>query len=242
MRTFALPLAAILGALCLTKLANAQGSMSSTDSTVTPADSLITAILATNQTEGVPDDAWPAQPVDATEVATNTSSVIARRAMINKGNIALQRRAPTPVGSATSPSGTAYQIISDGQDASNQYATAAVQMPAYLTYTVVTNATDASGNWNFAAARDACLKFCDRTPSCVTANLYKEYNNPLLDYTFSEKSNAKCALFGDVVSVERDEKCRAHATDAFALYITISPSSTRSPTRVVSSSRKRPSP
>lgn len=172
--SFSLPLTAILGALCLTKLALAQGDMSSTDNTVTSADNIISALLATNQTEGIPDDAWPAEPVDATVVASNTSDVLSRRALVNKGNVALlQRRTPTSVGSAVSPKGTTYQVFSNGQDPSNQYSTAAVQMPNYLTYTVVSNATDASGNWNFAAARDQCLNFCDKTANCVTANLYK---------------------------------------------------------------------
>ncbi|KAF9467605.1 hypothetical protein BDZ94DRAFT_969039 [Collybia nuda] len=60
---------------------------------------------------------------------------------------------------------------------------------AYLTYTVVSNAT-----YNV----DACLDFCDRVPGCVFANLYYEFNNELLDFVFSEKSNLKCAVYADI--------------------------------------------
>lgn len=34
------------------------------------------------------------------------------------------------------------------------------------------------------------------------ANLYYEYNNELLDFVFSEKSNLKCALYGDIHTAE----------------------------------------
>lgn len=32
----------------------------------------------------------------------------------------------------------------------------------------------------------------------VFANIYYEFNNDLLDHVFSEKSNLKCALYGDI--------------------------------------------
>ncbi|KAF8632774.1 hypothetical protein AX17_004761 [Amanita inopinata Kibby_2008] len=66
---------------------------------------------------------------------------------------------------------------------------AAIEGTAYLTYTVVPNST-----YNV----DACLEFCNRVPGCVFANLYYEVNNVLLDFVFSEHSNLKCAVYGDV--------------------------------------------
>ncbi|KAG6868836.1 hypothetical protein C0993_009373 [Termitomyces sp. T159_Od127] len=66
---------------------------------------------------------------------------------------------------------------------------AAVEGTAYLTYTLVNNAT---------YDVDACTAFCDRVPGCVFVNLYYEFNNPLLDFVFSERSNLKCAAYGDV--------------------------------------------
>ncbi|KAJ7648015.1 hypothetical protein FB45DRAFT_782995 [Roridomyces roridus] len=64
-----------------------------------------------------------------------------------------------------------------------------IEGSAYLTYTVVNNAT-----YNI----DDCLAFCDRVEGCEFVNLYYEFNNELLDFVFSEKSNLKCSAYGDV--------------------------------------------
>lgn len=189
----------LAGAVALTQNAvRAQGSLDSNDAVVTPFDSLISALLNTNQTQGVIEDAYPAQPVQAATVATNTSEVedLARRNNIqpvlrgiNKGNVAsqavrLSERART------------WQTILDGTDPANAaLAKGAVQMPAYLTYKLVSNTSD------YSVSKDNCLAFCEKTPKCASANLYYEFENPLLDWVFSEKSNLKCALFGDVVSL-----------------------------------------
>ncbi|KAG5641038.1 hypothetical protein DXG03_006312 [Asterophora parasitica] len=60
---------------------------------------------------------------------------------------------------------------------------------AYLTYTVLNNATyDVTG----------CINFCNSVNRCVFVNLYYEFNNYLLDFVFPEKSNLKCDLYGKV--------------------------------------------
>ncbi|KAF8063340.1 hypothetical protein FPV67DRAFT_1451811 [Lyophyllum atratum] len=64
----------------------------------------------------------------------------------------------------------------------------AVESVAYLTYTVVSNAT---------CNVDACLDFCDSVQTCVFANLCYEYNE-LLDFVFSEKSNLKCVVYAEI--------------------------------------------
>ncbi|KAJ7097179.1 hypothetical protein B0H15DRAFT_797884 [Mycena belliarum] len=66
-----------------------------------------------------------------------------------------------------------------------------IQGTAYLTYTVVNNAT-----YNV----QACLDWCATVNGCVFVNLYYEFNNFLLDFVFSEKSNLKCAAYGDIHS------------------------------------------
>ncbi|KAJ7486596.1 hypothetical protein FB451DRAFT_1362915 [Mycena latifolia] len=81
---------------------------------------------------------------------------------------------------------------------------ASIQGTAYLTYTVVNNAT-----YNV----QACLDWCEGIDGCdfvyiastlrsfldpVFVNLYYEFNNYLLDFVFSEKSNLKCAAYGDI--------------------------------------------
>ncbi|KAJ7118053.1 hypothetical protein C8R44DRAFT_982831 [Mycena epipterygia] len=68
---------------------------------------------------------------------------------------------------------------------------ASIEGTAYLTYTVVPNST-----YNI----DACLNWCAGIDGCVFVNLYYEFNNPLLDFVFSEKSNLKCAAYGDLHS------------------------------------------
>ncbi|TFK19518.1 hypothetical protein FA15DRAFT_682923 [Coprinopsis marcescibilis] len=66
---------------------------------------------------------------------------------------------------------------------------ASVSGTAYLTYTLVSNAT-----YNI----DACLNFCDTVTGCVFVNLYYEFNNYGLDFEASEQSNLKCAAYGDI--------------------------------------------
>ncbi|KAF7360876.1 hypothetical protein MSAN_01117200 [Mycena sanguinolenta] len=80
-----------------------------------------------------------------------------------------------------------YQNIFQGLPP-NQH-DAAIEGTAYLTYTVVNNAT-----YNI----QACTDWCNTIEGCVFVNLYYEFNNYLLDFVFSEKSNLKCAAYGDV--------------------------------------------
>ncbi|KAJ7867231.1 hypothetical protein B0H14DRAFT_3590403 [Mycena olivaceomarginata] len=66
---------------------------------------------------------------------------------------------------------------------------ASIEGTAYLTYTVVNNAT-----YNV----QACLDWCAGINGCVFVNVFYEFNNYLLDFIFSEKSNLKCAAYGDI--------------------------------------------
>ncbi|KAJ7255521.1 hypothetical protein B0H12DRAFT_1233119 [Mycena haematopus] len=75
---------------------------------------------------------------------------------------------------------------------------APVQGTAYLTYTLVSNSSYDQG-------KTECLDFCTKTEGCVFCNLYYEFNNPLLDFVFPQKSNLKCALFGDVHTADEKE-------------------------------------
>ncbi|KAJ7431038.1 hypothetical protein B0H11DRAFT_2132482 [Mycena galericulata] len=69
---------------------------------------------------------------------------------------------------------------------------ASIEGPAYLTYTVVSNAT-----YNVAACQDWCL---NNVAGCVFVNLYYEFNNELLDFVFSQQSNLKCAAYSAIYS------------------------------------------
>ncbi|KAF8217198.1 hypothetical protein K438DRAFT_2082563 [Mycena galopus ATCC 62051] len=66
---------------------------------------------------------------------------------------------------------------------------ASIEGTAYLTYTVVDNST-----YNV----QACLDYCAGIEGCVFVNLFYEFNNALLDFVFSQKSNLKCAAYGDI--------------------------------------------
>lgn len=163
----------------------------------TPSTAIFEAVSNTNQTAGPPADAAPSLPIAVATVATNTSAVVdpvSKRDLPseqrwNRANIA--RRGLS-----------SYTAVSDGSDP--VLSTAALQAPAYLTYTVYPNTTT-SGVFAdaYAAGLQKCAAFCDRTNACVSFNLYREWNNPLLDWVFSEKSNLKCALFGDVAQTSQ---------------------------------------
>ncbi|KAF8142865.1 hypothetical protein K438DRAFT_1768600 [Mycena galopus ATCC 62051] len=79
-----------------------------------------------------------------------------------------------------------YEKIFDGLPADQH--DASIEGTAYLTYTVVSNAT-----YNV----QACLDWCTTIQGCVFVNLYYEFNNYLLDFVFSQQSNLKCAAYGD---------------------------------------------
>lgn len=168
----------------LTAVAAAIALAGAASASNTPNADIFAALANTNQTAGAPVWAPPAQEVAPVVAASNTSSVVAttaqRRAAerrgFNKGNVVAMRDL----------GGTVYNAIS------NPDSTAAVQMPAYLTYKVISNTTSLN------VARDSCFDFCDATPGCLSVNIYEELGNPLLDHVFSEQSNRKCVLFGDV--------------------------------------------
>ncbi|KAJ7237235.1 hypothetical protein C8J57DRAFT_127460 [Mycena rebaudengoi] len=80
-----------------------------------------------------------------------------------------------------------FEKVFDGKPAGEH--DASIQGTAYLTYTVVNNAT-----YNVRA----CLDWCAGIDGCVFVNVYYEFNNYLLDFVFGEHSNLKCAAYGDI--------------------------------------------
>ncbi|KAK7008308.1 hypothetical protein R3P38DRAFT_3211310 [Favolaschia claudopus] len=84
-----------------------------------------------------------------------------------------------------------FEKIFDGLPAGQH--DASVQGTAYLTYTVVNNAT-----YNV----QACLDWCTKIDGCVFVNIFYEFNNYLLDFVFSERSNLRCAAYGDIHSAK----------------------------------------
>ncbi|KAJ7897717.1 hypothetical protein B0H14DRAFT_3589771 [Mycena olivaceomarginata] len=80
-----------------------------------------------------------------------------------------------------------FEKVFDGKPA-GQHNTS-IEGTAYPTYTVVPNPT-----YNV----QACLDWAATIDGCVFVNLYYKFNNELLDHVFSEKSNLKCAAYGDL--------------------------------------------
>ncbi|KAJ7315413.1 hypothetical protein DFH08DRAFT_942928 [Mycena albidolilacea] len=85
------------------------------------------------------------------------------------------------------PRQSGFKKIFDGLPAAQK--DASIQGTAYLTHTVVNNAT-----YNVKA----CTDWCTTVEGCVFVNLYYEFNNYFLDHVFSEKSNLKCAAYADI--------------------------------------------
>ncbi|KAJ6591484.1 hypothetical protein DFH09DRAFT_1244599 [Mycena vulgaris] len=161
---------------------------SANSSTVTPSNltpSTLTDTARILQTAGLVDQRAGA-PTDATkpgllQAPTKLTAV--------DGQIVLSNITDS---NSTAPHGPGRRARSDYYLVFNETATkdAAVHGIGYLTFTVVSNASYAQG-------RAECMDFCDRTPRCVFVNIYYEFNNPYLDFLFSEKSNLKCVAYGD---------------------------------------------
>ncbi|KAJ7853310.1 hypothetical protein B0H14DRAFT_3108485 [Mycena olivaceomarginata] len=154
----------------------------------TPDNDLIAQTVGqVDQKTGPPVDAPPNADVPPTGVTaidgTVTNSTIAE---VSAGNSARRRNAGR-FGKRQS----GFKKIFDGKPADQK--DASIEGTAYLTYTVVPNST-----YNV----DACLNWAAKIDGCVFVNLYYEFNNDLLDHVFSEKSNLKCAAYGDLHSAK----------------------------------------
>ncbi|CAO1626098.1 unnamed protein product [Jaminaea pallidilutea] len=164
------------------------GALSATSALAdSPLDDIFSAALNTNQTVTIPADAAPA-PAPAATVATNTSSIV--------DNASVDGQAPARR-SQFFPRGMDIRALAD-YNAVPGPSDAAITAINYLTYTVFRGNETVS--WPDFTTQ--CAAFCDRTSKCVSWNLYQEYNNQLLDHVFSEHSNVKCALFGDVATAD----------------------------------------
>ncbi|KAG5353927.1 hypothetical protein E4T56_gene13229 [Termitomyces sp. T112] len=135
-----------------------------------------------DQKSGVGLSVPPNQPVANTSVTAVDGQVLANGTSTTAGS--MSSRAVERVGKRGG-----YSQVFAGTGMRNTDRDASVDGTAYLTYTLVSNAT---------YDVDACFAFCDRVPGCVFVNLYYEFNNPLLDFVFTERSNLKCAAYGDV--------------------------------------------
>ncbi|KAF5353002.1 hypothetical protein D9757_014961 [Collybiopsis confluens] len=127
---------------------------------------------------GTAEDTPPNQPV------SNTAVIAVDGVFVNETASAASRR---DLPESQLKRRNAYDFVFGG----NGYGKpdAAIQGTAYLTYTLVNNNT-----YNM----DDCFAYCDSVEQCVFVNLYYEFNNPLLDFVYPEKSNLRCVLYADI--------------------------------------------
>ncbi|KAG7091958.1 hypothetical protein E1B28_008347 [Marasmius oreades] len=153
-----------------------------------PTDSgkIIDTAASVNQAGGATGDAPPNLPPPETAVTAVDGNILSESVAVSSGNFA--RRGIFPV-TRIKRTNSGYEQVFSGTGTGPNDRDGSIQGTAYLTYTVVPNST---------YSVDPCLDFCDRVSECVFANLYYEFNNDLLDDVFSEKSNLKCAVYGDV--------------------------------------------
>ncbi|KAJ7116073.1 hypothetical protein C8R44DRAFT_928065 [Mycena epipterygia] len=161
----------------------AQNSTTSTPdvpSNLTDTGTIGQTVGLVDQKAGAPTDATPPGLPQAPTMVTAVDGELVTK------NIPDSNSTDVPQGAGRrASSASAYYLVFNGT-ATND---AAIEGTAYLTFTVVSNSSYAQG-------LDECFTFCDETDGCVFLNLYYEFNNPLLDFVFSEKSNLKCV--GDV--------------------------------------------
>ncbi|KAJ7227727.1 hypothetical protein B0H12DRAFT_238906 [Mycena haematopus] len=166
-----------------------QGLPGQTPDAVTPPtsdnDLIAQTVGQVNQKTAAPIDTPPDADVPPTSVTaidgTVTNATIADVSAANS----TRRRDTGRLGKRQSGFKKLFDGLAVGQH------DASIEGTAYLTYTVVDNST-----YNV----QACLDWCTTIEGCVFANLFYEYNNYLLDFVFSQKSNLKCAAYGDLHS------------------------------------------
>ncbi|KAF8054343.1 hypothetical protein FPV67DRAFT_1131368 [Lyophyllum atratum] len=152
--------------------------------TTTDTQNIAVTVPLVDQKAGATDDAPPNQPVPDTLVTALDGQVVDSGTTVS---LLSAKARPTVDLSRRTVAG--YEQVFAGTGTRLTDRDGSIEGTAYLTYTVVSNAT---------YDVDACLNFCSRVNGCVFANLYYEYNNYLLDFVFGEHSNLKCAVYGDI--------------------------------------------
>ncbi|KAF7303810.1 hypothetical protein MIND_00610700 [Mycena indigotica] len=162
--------------------------VSENDAPTTDTDSIVQTAGQVDQKSSPPIDAPPSSDVPPTTVTALdgalTNATVSEVSGSSNTTSTSTRRSVGRLGQRTS----GFTKVFDGLPAGKH--DASIQGTAYLTYTVVDNST-----YNVQACLDWCTQ---RVDGCVFVNIFYEFNNYLLDFVFSEKSNLKCAAYGDI--------------------------------------------
>ncbi|KAJ7120200.1 hypothetical protein C8R44DRAFT_173581 [Mycena epipterygia] len=143
---------------------------------------IVAAVTQVDQKAGVTSDAAPNADVPPT-IVTAVDGTLTNTTVADVPTGGTRRRNAGRFGKRDD----GFKEIFAPQDATQH--DAAIEGTAYLTYTLVPNST-----YNV----DACLDWCAGINGCVFVNIYYEFNNPLLDFVFPEKSNLRCAAYADL--------------------------------------------
>ncbi|KAJ7224174.1 hypothetical protein GGX14DRAFT_424590 [Mycena pura] len=162
----------------------AQGSATSAlvlPSDFTDTDTIHQTAMLVDQKAGAPADNTPPGLPQAPTMVTAQDGEIVVGEVSDSNSVRTLRHAGRRAVSD-------YEMIFNGTTTFDGKADAAVEGTAYLTYTIVTNASYTQG-------KSECLDFCDKSAGCVFVNMYYELNNPFFD---AQQSNLKCVAYGDV--------------------------------------------
>ncbi|KAK7470147.1 hypothetical protein VKT23_001587 [Stygiomarasmius scandens] len=151
----------------------------------TDTDSIVSTASQVDQKAGANTDAPPNLPPNSTSITAIDGNLVNTTVDAVVASSTNSRRSLNLAKRLTS----GYEQVFAGTGTGPNDRDASIEGTAYLTYTVVDNST-----YNV----QQCLDFCDRVDGCVFVNLYYEFNNELLDFVFSEKSNLKCAAYADI--------------------------------------------
>ncbi|KAF8893042.1 hypothetical protein BD779DRAFT_1508499 [Infundibulicybe gibba] len=153
----------------------------------TDADTIAATAKVVDQKGGATDSTPPGAPVNATVVTAVDGQITTDQPISANSTLSVRSLSRRLL--------DGYEQVFSGTGTGPNDRDGSIEGTAYLTFTVVSNTT-----YNI----DDCLSFCNRVAGCVFANLYYEFNNDLLDFVFNEKSNLKCAIYGDTHTA--DEK------------------------------------
>ncbi|KAF9530204.1 hypothetical protein CPB83DRAFT_892823 [Crepidotus variabilis] len=146
--------------------------------TLTDATTIANTVAQVRQKAGASGN--PNHPVPETVVTARDGK------LTSKGQLTSNATSLAGLFERSKRSPSDYILVFGGSPVNSEARDASIEGTAYLTFTLVSNATYNIGD---------CLAFCDSVRECVFANIYYEFNNDALDHR--ESSNLKCAVYAD---------------------------------------------
>jgi hypothetical protein len=149
--------------------------------TVTDAQNIQTTVNIIDQKAGATGDAPPNQPVPETVVTAIDGQVVDSEPVAAKTNLAISAFAAKTKAVNNKRSSQDYEQVFAGTGSRATDRDGSIEGTAYLTYTVLSNAT-----YNV----DACLDFCSRVDGCGTRE--KSSITDIYSQIYSDQSSPTC--------------------------------------------------